>query len=93
MPKRKVVWNHLTNRKRRVFEEAYDAALKRGNSRDDPQPSVGALGIALAPHRLDHLARLGGGLLAVLGNPPMRGAMDIEVGGGRRRERSGGGPQ
>jgi hypothetical protein len=55
---------------------------QRANRHDDPQPGVGALGVALATHRLDHLPRLGSGLVAMLRDPLMRGAMDVEVGYG-----------
>jgi hypothetical protein len=49
---------------------------------DDPQPHIGALDIASAAHFLDHLARLRRGVAAVLLDPEMRGAADVEVGWG-----------
>jgi len=48
---------------------------------DDPQPCIGALGIISLAHPLDHLARLCHGIIAMLRDPLMSGAVDVEVGG------------
>lgn len=40
----------------------------------------GVILVALAPHLLDHLACFRGGFVAVLGDPLMGGAVDVEVG-------------
>ena len=62
---------------------------RRADRDDDPQPSIGAIDVSLRTHMLDHLAGLGSGLVTVLRDPLMRGAMDVEVGDGhgRRLER------
>lgn len=46
---------------------------------DDAQPRIGAIFIALATHRLDHLARLHRGLIAMELEPKMRLSLNLEV--------------
>ena len=58
------------------------AARPACRSPDDPQPYIGALGVTPAPHLLDHLARPHCSVVAVLLNPQMSGAGDVEVGWG-----------
>ena len=53
---------------------------------DDPQPSVGAFGVASLAHRLNHLARRRHGVVAVLRDQEMGGAVDVEIGDGREDE-------
>jgi hypothetical protein len=55
---------------------------QRPDGNDDPQPSVRAFGIAALAHRLDHLARYRRGVVAVLRDPLMSGAVDVEIGDG-----------
>jgi hypothetical protein len=47
---------------------------------DDAEPRVGPLFVALASHRLDHLASLRECVIAMLLNPEMSGSIDVEVG-------------
>jgi hypothetical protein len=49
---------------------------------NDAQPRVGALDISLRTHLLDHLACFRNGLVTVLRDPLMSGAMDAEFGDG-----------
>ena len=53
---------------------------------DDPQPGVGAFGVASLAHRLNHLARRRHGVVAVLRDQEMGGAVDVEIGDGREDE-------
>jgi hypothetical protein len=55
---------------------------QRPNGDDNPQPSVSAFDIAVAAHPLDHLARLRDGIIAMLRDPLMSGAVDVEIRGG-----------
>jgi hypothetical protein len=47
---------------------------------DDPQPYVGAFGVAPSAHLLDHLESVGRGAVTVLLNPEMRRAAYVEIG-------------
>jgi hypothetical protein len=55
---------------------------QRADRDDDPQPCVGAFGIAFLTHPFDHLSRHSGGVLAVLRDPLMSSAADVEIGDG-----------
>ena len=57
---------------------------QRADRHDDPQPYVGAVGIAPAPHLVHLLPRLRCGLVAVLLDQQVRGAGDVEIGWGVR---------
>jgi hypothetical protein len=64
------------------------ASVSRGRRRrpppadgfNDPQPGVGAVSTASAPHLLDHLSRCRRGIVAVLMWPEMGDAVGVEVG-------------
>jgi hypothetical protein len=55
---------------------------QRPNGDDDPQPCVGAVGVTFLAHPFDHLPRHRRGVVAVLRDLPVSGAVDVEVGDG-----------
>jgi len=59
---------------------------QRANRDDDPQPSVGAFGVVSLTHLLDHLACFRRGLIAVLRDPLMGGAVNFEIRDGHEDE-------
>jgi hypothetical protein len=71
-----------TDGQARLVESVGRRRTQRANGHDDPQPQVGAVSIAPAPHLLDHLARLRRGGITVLLNPQASGAGDVEIGWG-----------
>jgi hypothetical protein len=53
---------------------------QRADRHDDPQPHVGALDVALAPHVIDPLSCFGSGAIAVSLDQQVRGAGDVQIG-------------
>jgi hypothetical protein len=58
---------------------------QRPNRHYDPQPRISALSVAFLPHPFDHLRRHRRGMVAVLGDPLMGGAVDVVIGDGHVR--------
>jgi hypothetical protein len=55
---------------------------QRPDGDDDPQPRVGAFGIAALTHRLDHIPCLRHGIVAALCDQEVGGAVDVVIGDG-----------
>jgi hypothetical protein len=53
---------------------------QRADRHDDPQPGVGAGGVAAAAHLLDSLARSRRRIVTVLLDQQVRGAGDVQIG-------------
>jgi hypothetical protein len=53
---------------------------QRVNGYNDPQPSVGDLSVASLAHPLDHFPRLRHGIIAMLRDPLMSSAVNVEIG-------------
>jgi hypothetical protein len=55
---------------------------QRAGGDEDPQPRISALAVAFLTHPFVHLSRHSRGLVAVFGDPLVRGAVNVEIGDG-----------